>query len=442
MTSPDLNRLVMPRVPTSDPQIYSLSLAQLKAYKTQVGRAHAGRFVQIFLGLKFYQNAIPSVFSNQFISTEVLQTSLDDLYARQSRPADDCVLMLFEGEYLPRTGVTRAGNRFPQNTWRNNFNLQKGIGCYASPTELSSRTFLAQSRLDCSHLVPQTPGVLAGATCGLSQRGAAYRNEDHPKWLRVDPGGNGFAVGDLLDVQNFEATVAPGGNRIPILPLIVALYHDALPSLSATRPGGVDVPDFMADFSLSQADLQAYFDSSVTNPFNAIIISATTTYQPQAVAPTPALQVPRAVTRAPRTLRVAVLPATPVAPPAVNTGWSAEEYAKTALTNRGWTVHNVSRQQLGYDLLGQKARRTVYFEVKSSLGYCTPRLTEREWQQAVRLRGDYVLTIIENFNPIGSNSVYWVPDPVGALQPSVSLVKQYGVARSSWQSAAVDFDSI
>ncbi len=53
-----------------------------------------------------------------------------------------------------------------------------------------------------------------------------------------------------------------------------------------------------------------------------------------------------------------------------------------ALGEAGWTVHNVSRQQLGYDLYAQRGTQVRYIDVKSSLGYCTPSMTSREWQQA------------------------------------------------------------
>lgn len=432
----------MPPIPTNDPAIFALSLTQLNAYKTQVGQAHKGRFVQIFLGLKLFQNTIPSMFSGQFVSTEVLQTALDDLYAKQSRPANACVLMPFEGTFLARTGLIAPGNRTPQNTWRNNFNLQKGVGCYAPPVDLTSPTFLSQSRLDCRHLRPAVQGSLNGARCALSPTGASYRNEDHPKWLQIDPGGNGYAVVDLQNIPNFQGTVAPGGNRIPLLPLIAALYYDATPGLLANRPSGVDIADFMTDFSISAVEAQAYFDVGLTNPFNSAISAAIDVPRVITPAPVPTLAQNRAPVIAQGTPRVPLLSATPVAPPAVNSGWPAEEFVREALNAHGWTTFSVSRQQLGYDLLGQKGHRTVYFEVKSSLGYCTPRLTEREWQQAVRLGRDYVMAIVENYNPTGANGVYWISNPAAVLVPSVSLVRQFGISRNSWHAAAIPVTQI
>lgn len=438
----------MPALPTDDSRLFSIALAQLKAYSEGIGREHKGRLVQLFLGLKFFQTSLPSMFSGQFVSTEVLQSSLDDLYARMSRPPNDCVLMIFQSTYLSRTGLVGAGNTVAQNTWRNHFNLQKGVGCYAPTAELASPTFLGQPRVSCSHLRPITPGRLSGASCALDAASAKYRNEDHPKWLQMKPGEKSYAVVDLMNIQNFRETLAPGGTRIPVLPLIVALYHDALPSTQAVRPNGVTTSDFMADFSISQPEFQAYFDESPTNAFNSVVMSAgeSGSLLPPSPVTTPTtipIPTPQASTPLPRQPRLPVLSGTPVPPPAINTGWAAaEESVRDVLSGNGWNTFNVSRQQLGYDLLAQKGRRTVYFEVKSSLGQCNPRLTEREWQQAARLGSDYILAVIENYNPTGVNTIYWVPDPTNSLAPSISWVKQYAISRAAWQAAAIDLTRI
>src|SRR5262249_12559180 len=147
-----------------------------------------------------------------------------------------------------------------QNTWRNNFNLQKGVGCYAPPADLASQQFLDQSRSQCKYLVPQRAGRLAGAHCSLQPRGASYRNEDHRKWLRIDTSDEGYAVVDLQNHQNFLPYVAPDELRIPALPVIVALYHDGDPGLVVGQRPQLDVDDFRTDFNLSLAEFLRYFD--------------------------------------------------------------------------------------------------------------------------------------------------------------------------------------
>ena len=75
--------------------------------------------------------------------------------------------------------------------------------------------------------------------------------------------------------------------------------------------------------------------------------------------------------------------------------------------------------------------------MKSSLGPCTVTMTSREWQQARAHGRDYVLAIIEYFDPGGQNIIYWVPDPCGACAARPATTVNYSVARSSRQAAAV-----
>lgn len=98
----------------NDPNLYQASCNELVDFRRLVGPRLRGRFVQLFLALKFYQGDMPSMFSNQFVSTEVVQTLLDDLYAKASRPLNECVLMLFENSYHARTGLTGPGNTTPK----------------------------------------------------------------------------------------------------------------------------------------------------------------------------------------------------------------------------------------------------------------------------------------------------------------------------------------
>lgn len=390
------------------------------------------------------------MFSNQYVSTGVLQTLLDDLYAKASRPLNDCVLMLFENKYLARTGLTAPTNTTSQNTWRNNFNLQKGIGCYAPPQVLASLTFLSQSRSDCQYLQPTVVGQLSGATCQLCTSSARYRAEEHPKWLRIDPGGAGYAVVDLMNIPNFINYVAPNNQRIPLLPLIVALYYDALPGLATAGYHQVDSLDFANNFNFSAPELAAYFDEDTANSHNCNLVQQFPgiTYTPMA-AQSQSISTARRVVgqRNSSSSRSATIPSpilsgTQVPPPGVNTGWEAEQFVAAVLRNHKWSVDDVSRQRLGYDLLAHKGRQTRYIDVKSSLGYCSPTLTAREWQQAVTHGSLYVLAIIENFNASGQNVIFWVPDPAQVCSPRPTTVVQYSISRSSWQSATVQLTSI
>jgi hypothetical protein len=420
----------------SDPLLYAASLDTLRRYKRQVGRRHRGRFVQLFLALKFYQNQLPSMTSGQFVLTEVLQGMVDELFAKASRPLNDCVLMLFMNRYLPRTGVMGLGRASAANLWRNNFNLQKGVGCYADSIDLSNRAFLDQDRILCRHLRPQHAGQLNGATCSLCATGATYRREQHRKWLQIHPNGGRYAVVDLMNVSNFEPYVAPGGARIPAVPMLAALYHDAMPGLRTSNRRMIDLSDFAVDFGFSANEIAAYFDTNMASAENARLAAAFPNASLSSVV-APVSQHPAIL--AGLGANANLPPATQVAfsPRNANTGWEAEQYVATALSAAGWTaVHDVSRQQVGYDLLAQRGRETRFIEVKSSLGYCTPTLTELEWRTASAHPTRYVLAVLENFNPTGTNEIFWIPNPA-SLGSSPYTTLQHSVARTSWQAATV-----
>ncbi|WP_243383128.1 protein NO VEIN domain-containing protein [Geothrix alkalitolerans] len=426
--------------------LFSDALTCLDQHKRSIGRAFRGRFVQIFLGMKFFQNNIPSMYSGSFIATEVLQSLLDDLFAKTSRPPNSCVLSLFEGNYLARTGLIRPGNTTPQNTWRNNLNLQKGIGCYAPPADLSSPTFLNQDRSLCRYLLTPPSGNLAGAKCSLCTTEAAYRSESHRKWLRIDPVGSGYAATDLQSTTNFAPYVAPGGVRIPLLPLIVALYHDADPGLSVGMRTAVSMDDFASDFNFTLHEISTYFDISMSHPLNAKMTTSAawvpgSVLGPSAQTSTGGSSAPGATLVVPA-IAQPVLGGTPVPPPNTNNGWDAEQYVAAALTAAGWTTHIVSRQQLGYDIFVQRGAQKRYVEVKSSLGLCSPSLTSREWQQAKFHGHNYILAISENFNSAAQNVIYWIPDPANRCSANPQTTISHGIARSSWTCAAIPLANI
>jgi hypothetical protein len=440
----------MPNV--TAPETLRVAREQLNAFRASQ-RNYKGRFVQIFLALKFYQNELPSMYSGQYTPTEVIQTMLDDLYAKASRPLNDCVLVLFGDSFLARTGLQGPNNTTIQNTWRNNLNLQKGVGCYAPAADLSSITFLNQSRSDCRFLRPGTGTALNGGRCNLCLSGAAYRGEDHRKWLKIDPGGNGYATLDLMNTDNYVPYAAPSGNRIPLWPLIIALYHDANPEMKHGRRE-VELADFQSDFNFSDRELTAYFDASPALRSNQLVFEAIGAEVPPVVleqvateaAPdiiqTESGSAPPSRRRGERTLPEPILTGTPVAPPATNSGWEGEQYVAAALQQNGWRVYDVSRQRLGYDLLAQKGTRTRYIDVKSSVATCSPSMTGREWSQARLHRESYLLAIIENFNPTAQATIYWVPDPTVTCTARESMQVLYGVSRASWTRATIPLDAI
>jgi len=437
----------------SNPNAFDASLKALRKFKSDAGgQRYKGRFVQIFLALKCFQSEVPSMYSGGYITTEVLQTLLDDIYEKASKPLDGCVLSLFEGNFLPRTGIKAVGKNYPANNWRNNFNLQKGVGCFASSAELSSPTFLDQNRALCPHLLPGSSGGLKDAHCALNPSGAKYRSESHRKWLRIDPGGNGYAVVDILNTDNFSPYVAPKGNRIPIVPLLVALYHDPLPGTKMGNRFGstIELDDFCADFSFSLPEFDVYFDQNPNHPLNDQLLKSfpELKFSPfsgfstaKKISTSPSVKIAK---KTKTSIPTPKLGGTPAPPPNINTGWDAEQYVAKTLEGAGWTVHDVSRQSLGYDMLAKKGSQTSFVEVKSSLSLCSPSLTAREWLQAKTHKMRYVLAILENFDPSGNsiNSIYWVKDPATICSANASTITSYTIPRSEWVGVVVPFSNI
>lgn len=437
----------------TDPAIFDSCLEALRDFRRGPGKHTKGRFTQMFLGLKYYQDELPSMHSGSFVGTDVLQTLLDDLFAKDSRPLTECVLVLFEKNFLARTGVTGAGRSGPQNTWRNNFNIQKGIGCYADPADLASNAFLNEPRSQCRYLVPGPTGGLKGGECSLCP-GGKYRQESHRKWLRIDPGGNGYAVVDMMNTSNFVPYVAPEGVRIPIVPLLGAIYHDPLPGLSIWGNTNVDLDKFMADFNFSPNEFVEYFEDSPKDPFNDRVLKAhpSISYTPISRLSKGKAATAKAAKRAASKKKAggSAIPTSTtvpsgnnVPPPGVNTGWDAEQFIIRLLRDDGWEVHDVSRNRMGFDLMAKKKGRGERFiDVKSSLGMCSPSLTQREWQQASKHRSKYVLAIIENFNPSTGNVVYWVGDPATNCAAYQSTTINYSIPRYQWQAAVVMLGSM
>ncbi|MEA2786974.1 MAG: hypothetical protein QOF71_3078, partial [Candidatus Eremiobacteraeota bacterium] len=261
-------------IPVTDAALYTDALTQLSAYAASVPN-HKGRLTQVFLALKFYGAKIPGLAAEPGIPVGLLQDMVDRLYLKVSMPDARSVLSLFSGNYMPRTGVTPTRNGGPANNWRNNFDIQKGVGCYAGAAELSDPAFLEASRLDCPHLLPAKPGSLARAKCALHLEGE-YRREDHPKWLQIRPGGSRrvFAVVDLSNTSNFTRYIAPGGRRIPAVPLVAAMYFDADAGAVTAGRTEIDMADFQADFNMTAAEFAAYFDDDPANIYNDRLMRA------------------------------------------------------------------------------------------------------------------------------------------------------------------------
>jgi hypothetical protein len=419
-----------------NPTLYAASLTALSRF---VRGSYYGRLVQIFLACKHYGRLIPRVGDRVGTDVGTVQRLLDDLYEKPSKKPGPSVVIIFSDNHLLRTGETGPGHTSPENIWRNNFNIQKGFGCYASSREMLDPNFINRSRTLCPHLVPRIRGQLQGATCALKSN-AKYRREDHPKIFRIDPKTGDLFVYDPADVDHYAPLVlAPAGHRLPIGPLVVALYYD-----SPLRGGRkeIDLEDFLFDFDFTPAEFAAYFDDDPGLTEHARLAAAfpkrftwkriVPTAAPQPPAQLPGVPIPALARRRARGAGSALTTiALPIAPPRGGHWWDAEQAVRRVLESDGWTVVDKSRFGVGYDFLAWKRGTTRHVEVKSSAGRCSPVLTDNEYAESRRLRTAYVLAIVEDFDPTKSVRVLWVQDPA-SLHLSARQVVAFGLPRSQW----------
>ena len=95
-------------------------------------------------------------------------------------------------------------------------------------------------------------------------------------------------------------------------------------------------------------------------------------------------------------------------------------------------VVDASDKKAGYDFKIIKAGQVKMVEVKSSVGICTATLTDLEYRQALAVRQDFVLAIVEHYDPTLPATIQWVEDPA-RLQMTQRLVVQYTLPRSVWR---------
>lgn len=432
-----------------DPALYETALAVLKDV---VGDGYLGRLVQMVLACKHYGKQVPHIGDATGISSREFERLLDDLYRKPNRPDAAKILILFAAEHKVPTGVIAGDLTSAANIWRNNLNFQKGYMCYGAPAELQDAAFRNPSRTLCPHLLPAVPGQLKGATCAISG-GASYRNEDHPKAFRKDPESGRYFVYDPGDTDFYRNIILPAnGEKLPIVALVIALYHDS--RLAAGR-SQVGIDDFAIDFDMSPAELAQYFEDDPNSEAHARLravnqmlawgplIAAPPAQAPQplpgegdaeadGLEPVPDPLVPKSKAKVP----LVNPPSTQTsAPPAGSHWWSAEQAVRSLLESDGWVVMDVSRLGIGCDMKATKGQTLRLVEVKSALGPCSPMLTEREYAQAKESRKQFVLAIVENFDPLKPAAVQWIHDPA-RLQVSKRQVTQYFLPRSVWKHPA------
>ena len=253
-------------IPVQDLDIFGHSLEILDGFGDETNIR--GRFVALYLGLRRMGNQVARLGDDEFTPANAIERFLDDLFLKTHRPEPLNVLTaLFGGSTSPnapwstRTGHVAPGNKYPTNTWRNNFNIQKGIGCPADADTIHLILANPELRLACPNMHVDGDG---GLMCGVS--GTSYRGDQHSIWMRSTR--DGYQMADLDDDATFQGYLNPGGRRVPLFPLIGALYSFAQADVYPARDL-VGLPEFARDFHFNEEAVERIFDVDPESPENA-----------------------------------------------------------------------------------------------------------------------------------------------------------------------------
>ena len=400
-----------------------------------------GRFVALYLGLRRLHGAVAPLGPTGSTPASDIERFLDDMFTKTHRAAPFVVLTApFGGSrspnapYSTHSGETAPGHRYATNTWRNNFGIQKGVGCPAEPSVVNDLLHDPAIRLACPHMRQDPEGQYV---CSIED--ATYRGEEHSIWLRRT--GDGYQVVDLDLPTVYEHYLLPGGNRIPIFALIAVLYSFAPPEMYPTRDT-IGIPDFADDFHFTLEQMASMFEADPESPGNAAVLQAaqveltTPATPPPPPAPTTTQQLappPRRRLRRP----TGELP--PEADPIeMNTGIGAERLVAQELVQHGWHVeYRGNQRRLGYDLEAQRTGQTRCIEVKSSVSFTDPELTESEWAAAQQHGESYVLAVVDFYGG-DQQRIWYARDPAGTASTTERSSSIFRLQRASIEPLATE----
>lgn len=425
-------------IPPDRLDVFETGLSALSHFARTSGAR--GRLIALYLGLRRMQPA--RLGSASTTPAGEIEQFLDAMFTKIHREEPLVVLTApFGGStsptapYSARTGVVAPGNKYATNTWRNNFAIQKGVGCPAEATVIADLLRNPLVRLGCPHMAvsPEFDHV-----CSLAS--TAYRGEEHSIWLRMMR--DGYQVVDLDLPTVWQHYLHPNDQKIPVFALISVLYCLAVADFYPDRPT-VGIPDFAADFQFAVERVDELFDCNPDSELNAAVL---------AVAQVEPLEVTteridgRARTRVRRgpVVRPPEGDGTPLPveadPTELNTGLGAERAVASQLVDLEWTVAYRGNQALvGYDLEAKKEGQILCVEVKSSVGFCTPELTESEWTAARDLRDEYVLAVVD-FYGSENQAIWYVRDPASMATAVEIPVTRYRLPRAELTTVSTEAD--
>ena len=409
-------------IPGEREDIFLSALGLLQSYGERTGIR--GRFVLVYLGLRKMRTSLAALGDARSTPASDIEQYLDRLYTKTHRPEPLTVLTSpfrrstsSHAPWSTPSGGIAPGNTTPTNTWRNNLNVQKGIGCPADPITIRSLLRNSVPRLNCEWMKFQD----GSQQCGVN--GTSYRGDEHSIWLRMTS--EGYQVVDLDQPAVYEPYLAPKGQRIPIFALIPVLYHAAPSGIYPNRQT-VGVPEFCDDFGLSVDHAIEMFDCDPDTPENSEVVI-------MAGSGTTAAVLRPEVIASPETRPLPEVPDQGV----LNTGVGAEIAVARNLQAHDWAIRYTGNVRgVGYDLIASQDANTLRVEVKSSVSQCSPTLTEEEWRAAQRHEDEYVLAIVDFYGSPGQR-IHYVRNPVANVVPSTRQVATYRIARQDVASLGV-----
>src|ERR1044072_3603008 len=210
----------------SRPGVFEAGLASLAQFASHI--EVRGRFVALYLGLRRMGDSLANLGATQTTPAREIQRFLDQMFTKTHQSPPLIVLTDLFGQsssdsapWSTRTGELSPGNQYPTNTWRNNFGIQKGVGCPAEPNTIMDVLSNPHLRLSCPWMSTDDEGR---QTCGIA--GTNYRGEEHSIWLRLS--GEGYQVVNLNHPAVYQSYFLSGSTTpIPVFALIAALYCHA-----------------------------------------------------------------------------------------------------------------------------------------------------------------------------------------------------------------------
>jgi hypothetical protein len=422
-------------IPTDRIDAIDAGIAVLEDFARRTGAK--GRFIALYLGLRRMGDSLARMGSDAATSSLEIEEFMDQLLTKQHREEPFVVLSApFGGStsatapYSPRTGVTAPGKGYPTNTWRNNFGIQKGVGCPAEPDTIERLLASPERRLACPHMVEDADGQ---HSCSIES--TSYRGEEHSIWLRRTA--DGLQKANLDDPATYGSYLEPSGERVPIFPLISVLYCDA-PAGTFPARAVVGIPDFAEDFDFTVQQVEQLFDCDPQGAANATLLRTVqrtvVVSRPDAVAQESSSEAPDEASRLP-----VVGPLPDLRDPILlNSGLGAELAVAADLTQHGWQVgYRGNQSGVGYDLEAQQASSLLCVEVKSSIGFTAPELTESEWAAAQEHGDHYVLAVVD-FYGSPKQQIWYVRDPAGTVTPAERTTTVYRLPRSPLQELGTE----